>query len=286
MSEEIPLPPPQPIVRPFYQLRPWIPVDKVNWRSFQLCKDARVAQFIDDNWDFMADKIVWESLCANQVMLPLLDKRWQEVKHKVVWRSIGNLTSDVSIPFVEKHWEDVDIDEIHWWYAMVSLPIPQNIKFLDRHWPDVKHKVVELVHVLCGNRGAISLIDKHWAELEPHINNVDCWRKLFENKSTFPLLEKRVPEDQLLRMIQSDSRIRCSLAQNPHAVSFIEKHLNAIPMDGSWVFLSCNPAAMLTLDCAAMRQHARPFAEELAARVFTPARVAAWDAMGIDVEDL
>lgn len=37
------------------------------------------------------------------------------------------------------------------------------------------------------------------------------------------------------------------------------------------------------LDLAAMREQARPFAEEIAARVFHPRRVIAWEAQGLDV---
>ena len=45
----------------------------------------------------------------------------------------------------------------------------------------------------------------------------------------------------------------------------------------SWFDLSANPA-IFELDHTAMRAQARPFAEELAAKVFHPRRIAIWSA--------
>lgn len=164
---------------------------------------------------------------------------------------LASLCSNPSaVPLIEKHWDVLCVS------VMQDEPCrhalfgnPNIISFLTTHWKEIRAKTVILWENMCYISDAVAtLIDKHWNEARDHL---EWW----------------------------------DFCASPHMIHLIEKHWHAIQDKIDWWGLSANPA-IFTLDTTAMREQARPFAEELAARVFHPRRVAAWEAIGIDVEDL
>ena len=176
---------------------------------------------------------------------------------------------------------------------------PHAIPFIEAHWEEAIHPDQEFsIKLLCENPNAILLLEKHYAFLRSR--GAIHWEYICENPSAdaIAFLEKHLEDakDAAANAIAATGYSRSginmiswsNLCANPHpsAIQFLEKHWNRT---SSLIIcqknLCANPA-IFTLDWAAMCNQARPFAEELAAKVFHPRRVEAALAAGIDVEDL
>lgn len=79
---------------------------------------------------------------------------------------------------------------------------------------------------------------------------------------------------------QSDSK-KSELA----TLTAVYNDIRALPITANMAFFPPGGTCAFEPDYAAMRDQARPFAEELAAKVFHPSRVAVWIAQGCE-EDM
>ena len=185
---------------------------------------------------------------------------------------------------------------VHVSYFCELYSNPNAYSLLKEYWQHVYDAYAgtivypEVLAALCGNPCAVPLLEEYWNTLVVDMDEQEeaCWGPLCANPGAIALLDKHW-DSHLRSVLQSQSllgyHLMNYLCRNPNAIPLLEKHMDEIKkciMD--WGELSANPG-IFVLDLNAMREQARPFAEELAAKAFTPARVAAWEAAGFDVLD-
>lgn len=258
----------------------------------------------------------WTNLCRfNPDTLLFLCEHWNTYKGMVVWSDIAHhvyrfgCKTPEAVAFLEKHWNQIHpyLKRTYIWPALFVSP--HAISFIEAHWEEAVHIDQQFsIKQLCKNPKAISLLEKHYAFLRA--KGAIWWPNICKNPSAdaIAFLERHLEDtttatsntvevsDLWLFDTTGGNRISwpdlCTNPQ-PDAIQFVEKHWNrktSYSMSenrriDNWENLCANPA-IFTLDWAAMRDQARPFAEELAARVFHPRRVAAALAAGVEVEDL
>jgi hypothetical protein len=165
------------------------------------------------------------------------------------------------------HLLEQNLDKVDWWQLSAN---PAAIHIIEQN--------LDKVHVptLCGNPNAVDLLEQ----------NLDTWKLSAEDLSRNPnpkaldlliRMKCRINWGQVCRTISDVSKLEPHmdkvnwkwLSTNPAAIHLIEQNMDKI----NWSTLSSNPAA-IKLDTAEMMANIKPFAEELAATVFHPNRLA------------
>ena len=252
-----------------------------------LCSNPNkyIGQLVEKNWQHIMNlqdidpdsaftnecfnsQSLWSNLCANPSLVYLIDLHWGEIQENIWWSDLCR--NESAIPLLEKHWDTI-LDKIDWFELCANSSA---IPLLQKHWDTIQDKIDWCG--ICENPSAISFIKQNWDNLQ----TTEYISYLCTNINAFPLLEKHWDEI----FPKMDAGCWGWLCYYPFAVPFLEKHLNTIRDFIDWGMLSSN-RGIFKLDLAAMREQARPFAEELAAKVFHPKRVAAWEAAGLDVAE-
>lgn len=238
-----------PLLKTRWGMRRGKPYSTIWLLSYLADQSGDAISFLELHWDELVQnsRIGWmPKLCRNPdaAAISLLERHWTEIQHMVDWRGLcGNPNA---IPLLDRHWYAFH-DKFYWEFLCAN---PNAVSLLEKHWTEIRHKIDW--RWLCSNPNAIPLLENHWAEIPFHAQQYKVMGELLNNLSAMPLLEKHWEE--------------------------ICIHIGRVPNPGGyWRILSENPA-ILELDLAAMRAQARPFAEELAAKVFHPKRMAIWSA--------
>lgn len=245
-----------------------IPFLRKHWNNIQheiiwykLCANTAVIPLLDEHWDFIQHNIIWCSLCHNPSAIPLLDKHWDDVRTKINWAALCDNTS--AIPLLEKRWCKYVMHRINWWFLCSNISA---CDFIESKWSEFKRVIENNQFVIKTTRSNWEMDKNYWIEVYNSINfyqRNNRWCN-FHSHDLHP---------------SHDLICWAEILHNPNAFCLVRNHLNEIPTYNRYIerYLKAF-STRFKLDTAAMRAQARPFAEELAAKVFHPKRMAIWSA--------
>ena len=271
--------------------------EKIEWIELALNPSPDAVRLFEKHWDAMMQTKpgILRFLCANPNAVSLIQKHQDEMETNDLmdWRLLCKNTNPAAIPLLEKQVFPQVWNPNEDWDAWCNLMAnPNALHLVERHWNVFcDHMDEDSWNHLYGNPNIVSFLEKHWDKMQSKIN----WNALCCNSSVAATLFVEKHWDSICndRRICWKKMIEIGLDGYFYELSFpfawVETHWDKVKKNKAainWRRLSCKPG-IFVLDYAAMRDQARPFAEELAAKVFHPRRVAAWEAAGIDVaEDL
>lgn len=250
--------------------------ERINWHDFSV--NPAGISLIEEN----LDKVDWAMLSQNENAIHILENNLDKINWECLCQS-----NDNCISFIEKH-----IDKIHWdvlsskEYALHLLKSrPDKIDYRRLSY----NRNPQVIPMLFDNMSKIEMdwfcersepevleyIEKNFLNI---IWNMERNTSVYEhrrtlqsigrNKHLFYMVEEYI--DDILRALINKDALWSSLCENENerAIELLKSNQNKI----DWKKLSGNPG-IFELDTQKMKSRCSPFAQELAAYVYSPSRL-------------
>ena len=234
-----------------YELRDWIPIEKLDWGKLSL--NINAVKLLDEN----PNNIDWRNLPGNRNPYAIdLIKKYaidnKELEDNIDWEILS--CNPNAIDLLETQIKK-DIDSISWYLLAEN---PEAIGILKKY----REKIIW--NVISSNPNAIDLLKEKWGEEKylmktnrPQYNqlkdfeNIVAWNVLSGNKGAIDLLREKINKESLLsqeeyELLEYNEKIAwVNLSENPEAIDLLEKNKDKIV----WSYLSSNtnPKAMKLL---------------------------------------
>ena len=238
-------------------------------------------------------RIDWSELCLNINGVPLIKSNFE----RICWHSLSGNENESAIEILQDNLDKID------WDVLSSNPsalciIEKNLEKID--W-SILSRNENAVHLLEANQDKIcfgnlcynpspkvvplilnnmskieNYLDGYCSRNEPEIlsyieknfnENIQDWNNIASicrNKDAFYIIEKN-----LKQLVEKEGDFFWMLiSENENAMELLERNKDKI----CWKRLSSN-SGIFKLDLLAMKNQCSPFAEELAAYVFSPNRI-------------
>lgn len=227
-------------------------LDKVNW-YYLSCNPAAI-HLLEQN----PDKIHWDQLSKNPAAIHLLEQN----PDKIDWRKLS--ANPAAIHLLERNLDNIDWTRLSENPAAIQL-LEQNQDKIDWNW-------------LSGNPSAMKLLDQNPDRIYyPYFSRNSAAYDILENNPDVIDWSQLVynPNPKIVSLFIKYRKLHiymCQLCIHPSAIRLVEEHLDNV----SFINLSQNPNALhllFPLDHKRMKEENAPFAEELCAKVFEPARM-------------
>jgi hypothetical protein len=230
-----------------YNLRDWIPIDKLHWDKLSLNPNA--IKLLEEN----KDKIDWENLSKNINAIDILKEKWEQEK---------------SLMIEDKYTYLPDCKKINWNYLSTNI---NAIDLLREKIELEKNKYYSLAGnekinwtLLSGNSGAIELLEENidkidWNFLSENSGAIELleenkdkinWENFSSNTSTnqkaYELLMERIEYEKKLSSydrfkLKNSISWRKLMSENPAIIKILEKNVDEYI---HWEYLSKNPYAI------------------------------------------
>ena len=225
-----------------YELRDWIPIEKLDWGKLSL--NINAVKLLDEN----PNNIDWRNLPGNRNPYAIdLIKKYaidnKELEDNIDWNILS--CNPNAIDLLETQIKK-DIDSISWYLLAEN---PEAIGILKKY----REKIIW--NVLSSNPNAIDLLREKWEEEKylmktnrPQYNqlkdfeNIVAWNVLSGNKGAIDLLrekikmEKDMPSSEY-ELLEDTEKINWgSLSENPEVIKLLEENIDKIV----WLNLSSN----------------------------------------------
>ena len=215
---------------------------KISWTH--LSGNEKAIHILENN----IDKIDWEVLSANKAAISLLEKHID----KIDWRRLG--VNENALHLLKSHPDKINFCELPYNNNPEVVPmLLDNMFEVDMNGFCSRNEPEVLEYI---DKNFIDIVDDDW-------NNVD---EICKNKDAFYILEKNM--DYLIKNYEWLFWTSLSGNENEKAIELLRSNQHQI----DWKRFSENPG-IFKLDTQKMKSRCAPFAQELAAYVYSPSRL-------------